>query len=335
MISKGNSSISFNMLLKKYTEQEILEKYLRINKLPCLISSPFRIDSNPSFSIYVRNNRIKYKDFATKEYGGLISLLSRLWNKPVHDVINDIYNDHATVIPLSAKSTRPSKIFYSHHEYCKNGYKIREWKQCDFDYWEQYGISKEWLDFADIHPISYIIIKKGNIKYNIPTDELAYVYIEHKDGNESIKIYQPYSKIYKWRNFQDSSVWDLFDKLPEHGDKLIITSSRKDALCIWENTGIPATSLQSENCLPKSSVIANLKERFKNIFILYDNDFNGEKNWGHFLGKRIAETFQLIQIEIPRDQNSKDTSDLCKNHGRERVKEIINLLINQKLLINN
>ena len=44
----------------------------------------------------------------------------------------------------------------------------------------------------------------------------------------------------------------------------------------------------------------------------------------------MANEFNLIQIEIPNEYKSKDTSDLCKNYGRQFVKEVIFELIKNK-----
>ena len=84
-------------------------------------------------------------------------------------------------------------------------------------------------------------------------------------------------------------------------------------MCIWENTGIPSISLQAESYLPKQHVVQQLKDRFRKVYVLYDNDFNSTKeNYGRIFGKTMAESFDLIQLEIPNKYESKDPSDLCK-----------------------
>ena len=63
--------------------------------------------------------------------------------------------------------------------------------------------------------------------------------------------------------------------------------------------------------------------------ILYDNDFNAESNWGRNLGKKVAELFECQQIEIEEYLQSKDPSDLYKNHGKETFKKVIHQIINE------
>ena len=85
---------------------------------------------------------------------------------------------------------------------------------------------------------------------------------------------------------------------------------------------------EAEGYIPKESVINELKSRFTDIYILYDNDFQSEENHGRIYGKHLSTLFGLKQIEIPDKYKSKDPSDLCKNYGREVVKTVILTLLN-------
>ena len=329
--SQGSKTIDLDYILNNVGELNLLSHYFGISDVPCLINSPLRPDRNPSFSIYYSpvSGKIVYKDFGNKDHGGIIDMIMQKWNMTFIQVMNMIDRDKDR-IPLiypivNNKVQRNSrKVFHSDIDLqCR----VRNWRDYDIKFWETYGISPEWLKFGDIYPISHIIITKNGNTSVIPADKYAYAYVERKDNVISLKIYQPFNKEYKWSNKHDSSVWDLWAKLPEKGENLIITSSRKDALCIWENTGIPSTGLQAESYLPKEHVVQQLKDRFKNVFILYDNDFNSDKNYGRILGAKFSEQYNLKQIEIPEEYQSKDTSDLCKNHSRQQVRDVILKLI--------
>lgn len=205
---------------------------------------------------------------------------------------------------------------------------VREWRDYDYSYWDTYGISKATLEFGDVYPVKYVLFYKDNHKYVFPADKYAYCYVERKDGNVSLKIYQPYNKNgHKWFNSGNRSIWDLWTKLPPTGDNVIITSSRKDALCLWENTHIPSVSMQGEGYLPKPSVIEELKSRFKNVWVFYDNDYTNPQNPGHTDSLQLCGMYNLKQIEIPASYQSKDPSDLVKNHGRETLKNFINNIV--------
>ena len=326
MIAKGSSSTSPEDVRKVCSEFDIACRYLGISHIPEIILSPLRMDRAPSFSLYenMRNGHIMYNDFGTREHGNLFDLLSKLWCLPINEVCDRILKD----IPLQTSTLKKGNVKKSHRRSSgKVEVRVREWRKHDIEYWNSYGISLEWLKFGDIYPISHVFITKGKNTYMFPCEKYAYAYVERKDDKVSLKIYQPYSKLHKWTSKHDSSVWDLWTKIPERGEKLIITSSRKDALCLWENTGIPSLSLQGEGYVPKEHVVNQLKERFKDIYVLYDNDFRSEENHGRIYGKALAEKFNLKQIEIPKEYESKDPSDLVHNHGGETLKKVITRLI--------
>lgn len=324
MVSKGQDNISINDVREITSDDEVVSKYLSINSVPVIMLSPLRKDKNPSLSIFrLPDGNIGYKDFGTGEKGIVYDLLSKLWNISIKQVYRRIIDDYSPSNTLINKTKRQRKLRKS----CTTlNVKTREWRDWDLEYWNKYGISKEWLEYAEVYPISTLFF--NNDKTTIPAEKYAYVYVERKDNKVTLKVYQPYSERFKWISKHDSSVWDLWTKIPITGDKLIITSSRKDALCVWSNSGIPSLSLQGEGYIPKESVINELKNRYKDIYVLYDNDFQSDVNHGRLYGKHLSEMFNLKQIEIPDKYKSKDPSDLCMNYGRKVVRNVILQLTN-------
>lgn len=325
MVARGSDSTSIEKVNDLYSDFDIAHKYLGITCVPEVINSPLRQDNNPSLGLFINNrtNSLWFKDFGSGEKGSLYDLLAKMWNVSKDKVYDRILED----MPAPALIRKHGVKVYRKSA-GKVEVRVREWRDYDIAYWDSYGVSLPWLKFGEIYPISHIIITKNGHSYSIPAEKYAYVYVERKDGIVSFKIYQPYSKEYKWMSKHDSSVWDLWTKIPEKGDKLIITSSRKDALAIWSNTGIPALSLQGEGYIPKEHIVQQLKDRYNKVYVLYDDDFQSEENHGRMYGKMIAERFNVTQIEIPEKWESKDPSDVVKNHGREVLKQIIYELVN-------
>lgn len=330
MIGRARSSLTLVDLLEVVSEFDILSYYFNVSTIPCVINSPIRKDNKPSLGLYSKDGiKIYYKDFSEHNSGGTFDLMSSYFGLNFSDTIEKIYRDMkcntSKVIHSIKKTGYLTKCSYSKSS--KVEVRVRNWRKHDLEYWKTFGISLKWLKFGNIYPISHILITKSDITSIISAEKYAYAYAEFKDDIPTLKIYQPYSLKYKWSCKHDSSVWDLWKQLPKKGNNLIITSSRKDALCIWANTGIPSCSLQGEGYLPKPHIIEQLKSRFTNIFILYDNDFKSEINHGRELGSNIAAMFKLIQIEIPDEYLSKDPSDLYKNKGRDTLIKVINQLI--------
>lgn len=324
-----NRSVGLDVLLGKTSEFDIMRFYLNIDVLPALINSPLRQDRNASVSIFSPDGvKVFYKDFGTGEHGSIFDLLGRMWNRTFSETITKIWDDIDKVKHnrINLNRTRRGVI---HKSNSILEVRTRQWFDYDMEYWNSYGISREWLEFGDVYPISHILITMDNITKIIPAEKLAYVYVERKDGKVSLKVYQPKSQRLKWLSKHDSSVWDLWSRLPDRGDTLFITSSRKDALCLWENTGIPSVSLQGEGYVPKEKVINQLKQRFGRVIIFFDNDYDKDENHGHIYASRLSGMFDLDMVEIPSEYKSKDPSDLFKNHGAETFRRVIKELVKQ------
>lgn len=310
--SSGSSSITQEELLSLITEAEILNLYLGITEVPKITFSPLRIDKNPSFSYFSPDGiKIKWKDFGTNEGGNLYELLSRLWGIPYQEVIQRIYKDIEDK-QINNKVKFKNKL----DKYCNVNKisnvelqcKIREWRDYDLEYWKSYGISLEWLKYAEVYPISHKIIIKNGKRYAFGADKYAYAYVERKEGKITLKIYQPFNKEgFKWSNNHNSSVISLWTKIPKTGDKICICASLKDALCLYCNTGIPSIALQGEGYNISQTVVEELKKRFKEVYILFDNDKEGLKD-----GTKLSEITGFTNIILPEFNYGKDVSDYYK-----------------------
>lgn len=333
MIGKGVYNGGIEGLLSNFSEGEIASFYIpELYQIPQVICSPLRKDVHPSFRIYSPDGeKVRYYDYVTGERGGILDFVCKKFNLTLPQAIDKIHREVGSKTQLSFTQSSNKIAIRRDKPNFTIRTKRREWRDYDFEYWNSYGIGKEWMLYSDVYPIEYIFIiaENGYVK-TIKADKYAYVYVERKDGVVSEKVYQPFNtEGMKWRSGHDSSVWDLWTKLPPKGDKLLITSSRKDALCLWANLGIPAVSLQGEAMEPKPQVVEELKQRFNRIYVLYDNDFSKEKNAGRLDGEKFCKMYNLTQIEIPEYLKSKDPSDLYKNHGKELfIKTILNLINN-------
>lgn len=326
MISQGKPSISLEDIYRVTTEAEIAYHYLGISSIPCKINSPLRLDRSPSFGLFSPNgDRVTWIDFSTGDRGSIFDLLSKMWSTSFKDTLIRIYNDFST----SNISKSKIELTKSKHSIKKGNNtimecKIREWKDHDIKYWKSYGISLEWLKFANVYPISHKIIIKDGKRYVFGAEKYAYAYAEFKEGKTTLKIYQPYSKKFKWSNKHDRSVISLWKKVPPTGDKVCICSSLKDALCLWSNTGIPSLAIQGEGYSISDTAIKELKKRFKKIYILLDNDEVGLKD-----AEILASKTGFTNIVLPKINGAKDISDLYLSlQDKNKFKEIIIGLFN-------
>ena len=337
MIAKGESSVSLDDILSKVTEADILSYYLGITEVPTVINSPLREDKRPSFGLYsIDGKRIYYTDLSTRDRGGVFDLLGHMWNCSYKEVLLRINED----IPKFSRGAN-IKLYTPCIVRDANTYnksidlqcKIREWREYDIEYWNSYGVTLDWLKYAEVYPISHKIVLKDGHKYVFNADKYAYAYVERKEKKITLKIYQPFNNAgYKWSSNINRSVWSLWTKIPKYGTNLIISSSVKDCLNIMCNLKIPSICLQGEGYSPKPQVIGELKSRYKNIIVFFDNDFNTPGNPGHNDAKKLSEEYNLKMVEIPEEYNAKDPSDLFNKYGKDRYLTIMNEILESVLL---
>lgn len=329
VIGKTSSSISKAEVFAKFSETQVLSKvFPQITHIPCRINSPLRVDKHPSFSIYMgSNNHIYYKDFGdSSEKGSLLDLLCKYWNctfsqclDKICAIMIDAKCDDLTVRPTIKTLTRKDVS-----QNTKIQVVVRPWQDYDIEYWKSYGIELKWLKYAKVSPISYKIITKkdpetGKSKrYIFPADKLAYVYQEKKDGKLQIKIYQPKNtKGFKWCSSMDGSVISLWTRVPETGDRIVICSSLKDALCLSCQLGIPAIAPQGEGYNISESACKELRRRYKKVFICFDIDKAGKKD-----AEALAEKTGFINV-VPDLGKQKDLSDYYKSlKNKEEFKKL-------------
>lgn len=321
-------------LLAKYGERAIFSAaFPDVKSLPCLIHSPYRVDNHPSLSIFVDEGRIYFKDHADHDSkGSLLDLLCKCWNCSLKQALdnicslmansssNGIVNDGQQVKVLSRKEADLlTEIQVS----------VRKWEDYDKEYWESYGVTRKWLRYAEVYPISHkIVIRKKTPddpgkRLVFPADKHAYCFVERKEGKVQIKIYQPFNKQgHKWCSKMDHSVIGLWSKVPKTGDKLVICSSLKDALCISCQLHIPAICLQGEGYGMSQKAVDDLKRRYKDIYVSFDVDKAGIEG-----GRRLAGQTGFKHI-VPDLGKEKDYSDYYKSLEDKKVFQELKSIFN-------
>lgn len=327
MYGRTKSSLSKEYILSFVRSEEIAAYYFNISEIPCLINSPLRKDENPSFAMFMYNDILIYKDFATGDSGDIFKALSSLWATDIEGTLKKIFSDikdKRITNTVLRERTSKSRSVIRHVGKSHLDVAIRDWRDYDIQYWESFGISKQWLEYAEVYPISHVFITNTKGTFRFPADKYAYVYIERKEGKISKKVYQPFNKEgFKWCTDHDKSVISLWTKIPKYGDKICICSSLKDSLCLWINTGIPAIAIQGEGFPISEHAISDLKARFKRIFILLDNDPPGIEN-----ALKLAKNTGFENVVLPCYKGSKDISDFYKSlDNKEDFKKLFDTLL--------
>lgn len=331
---KEKPLISKKAILKYFSDLDVYRLYMDGEdvQLGKAMLSPLRKEAKPSFGFFVGESaEICFKDHVLGT-GDCIKFVQMKYGLNYFEALSQIAVDLELADDFICKKRKRTsdedKYAYSQTRAdMLNGLtsltigKIRrKWQIHDITYWQSYGISVSTLEKFNVEPIEYFLINGKPIK----AEKYAYCFIEGKDGQETYKIYQPYSENYKWINNHNNSIWQGWEQLPNVGKNLIITKSLKDVMSLYEVAGYPAVALQSENIFPKYHVYEQLERRFEGIELLYDNDFDKEINWGLKFGEELATYLGIINCTIPDKYKCKDFSDLVKKFGRDEAQKILN-----------
>tara|TARA_R110000822_G_scaffold302649_2_gene426974 strand:+ start:23532 stop:24563 length:1032 start_codon:yes stop_codon:yes gene_type:complete len=334
MINLNKRLVSKEGILEYLKETDVFSYYA--NKgvdMSGNMLSPLRDEEKPSFGYFVgQSGEICFNDFVLGT-GDFIRFVELMFGLTFFEALSQIATDFNLTSKFECKVMKKNdreaviqnnkvrdSILHKVNTNNKIGVSRRPWAAYDLAYWHRFGVTKQMLIYYNIQPISYIFFSPD--KPGIKADKYAYVYNEFKDGEHTMKIYQPFSKDFKWLNNHNDSIWQGWAQLPKNGESLIITKSLKDAMSIYATTGVPSVALQSESVNPKQHVLDELDSRFETVYLLYDDDFDKDYNIGEVLGAKLVEDQPIIQLTMPRKYLCKDFSDLVKKHGTETAKEI-------------
>jgi hypothetical protein len=336
--AEGKPYPSYKDVYERLTQESVYAMYTGGVFKAGLMTSPIGArDRHASFSIFWSHRKGKYlfKEFRYGYTGDCVDLVRYIYNykdntracmRIMHDFGIDDYHIDSDIgfLPSPGSKVNKSIVVSPPKREVEIKITVRDWVFYDVVFWGQFGITMKWLQRGNVYPISHYYVN-GYMRH---ADTYAYAYVENKDGIFTYKIYQPFAdKKKKWLNSNDSSVWELWDLLPERFPILIITKSRKDALSIMSTIGIPSTALQSEGTKPKPQVMDELKSRFDRIIVFYDNDFDKETNYGLKYAQSLQRDFGLEIMMLPSEYGEKDYSDFVKKYGPNKARKVLEELV--------
>ena len=324
---KSEDHLHTNVILGKITEYDIFKYYCpSFIELRKKFKSELREDNSPTVSITPYNGRLLYKDFGHLDhsfdcfnyvkykYGcsfiGALRIIDCDFNLGLSskkDAINFTMGYMAYRQDKTPKLTKSQIIIKK---------KKRLWNKKDAKFWSQYLISKKILTMFAVEPISHFWI--NSTRFTCKSISYAFKF------KNRYKIYSPYDNENKWLSNTKKTDVQGYNQLPNNGERLIITSSLKDVMCL-RSAGYFSIAMQSEMQFPEETLISELKTRFTQIDILYDNDFDKETNPGQTMAKKICDLYGFKNICIPDEFKSKDPSDLVNKVGNfHELKNILN-----------
>jgi len=326
MAFKPSLNLTVNNILSKITEYDIFKTYCsNFKEVDKLFVSELRKDRNPTCKVFVNEvGSLIYKDYngeshncftyVRAKYGCSFNNALNIINKDFNLNFKISWDSNKSISTNSSPTITNQKFEVKINKITK---KRRNWLKEDLDYWGKYDITQSTLDFFNVEPLEYYWINYSRFK----PETITYSY---EFGCGYRDIYSPHNlQGFKWpcsNTKADKHIYGL-RQLPKTGDLLFIVSSLKEVMFLYE-LGIIAIAPQSESTFIPQHIIDNLKERFKEIIILFDFDKAG---CNHSLKHSIK--FNLKRLKFCPVMISyyegKDLTD-CYVKDKEKILKLLN-----------
>tara|TARA_R100000353_G_scaffold131553_2_gene93345 strand:- start:807 stop:1832 length:1026 start_codon:yes stop_codon:yes gene_type:complete len=327
---KSNEYLSKENLLSKVSEYQIFKYFCRnFKELNTKFRSDLREDKSPTVSIALIGQSLRYKDFGYPDHSfNCIDYVAYKYNTDFYGALIHIDSCFGlglhTGVRVKGLVPQVAEPVLKEKKRSEIQVRVRDWDYRDAAYWKQFGISKKLLRIFDVQPITHYWINEQRFSCN----SISYRY----RFDCGYKIYRPLESDFKWSSNVGMECLQGYRQLPERGETLVLTSSLKDIMCLAV-LDYPSIALQSEMLVPGQSTIEEAQARFKEVIVLYDNDFDNPRNPGQTMAVKICEKYGLDNIVIPSYYRSKDISDLIKDHGLQEAKHVIERQENRRSYI--
>lgn len=315
--------ITKELILSRFSEEQLMEYYLHIPVKKGLFRSPLRRDKQPTCSFYRnKSGTLIFKDFATGQHLNIFDVVQSIFKCDYFEALRIIANDFG-IVRDNALHKNPGKINLNpikikDKEISKIQIEVQEFTDSELKWWGKYGISKDILKRFDVYSCKHVFLNDQLFAESQQHCPIFGYYGKKYQGLELWRCYFPKRTSFRFITNWPSKKIQGYDQLPKKGKLLVITKSMKDSMCLY-SCGITACAPNSENLFIPDKVLGDLKNRFENIVVLYDNDRPGLYN----MAKIRKEHPELTYVFIPKRYGSKDISDFYKDHGR---KETLNLI---------
>lgn len=315
--------ITKELILSRFSEEQLMEYYLHIPVKKGLFRSPLRRDKQPTCSFYRnKSGTLIFKDFATGQHLNIFDVVQSIFRCDYFESLRIISNDFG-IVRDNALHKNPGKINLNpikikDKEISKIQIEVQEFTDSELKWWGRYGISKDILKRFNVYSCKHVFLNDQLFAESQQHCPIFGYYGKKYQGLELWRCYFPKRTSFRFITNWPSKKIQGYDQLPKKGKLLVITKSMKDSMCLY-SCGITACAPNSENLFIPDKVLEDLKNRFENIVVLYDNDRPGLYN----MAKIRKEHPELTYVFIPKRYGSKDISDFYKDHGR---KETLNLI---------
>lgn len=345
MIFEEQDYISINSILERVTEEEIIYKYLGTTPVERKkFNNPYRKDKSPSVSFKLKPNLLGTEwlitDFSGWCSGSIFNWVGKIYGISFKEALAKVYYEfNLNSVPPKYKieSKVPQETTLTSIEVIKQPF-----TKVDIDYWNQYHITEEVLNFYNVSSLKYAKIKKFFYYYNNYNPGYVYDFLE-----EDYKLYFPLDRTgYRFLGNIPKNTHKIqgFSQLtPVHilKDKtIVITKSLKDVMC-FRTFNIESIAVNAESVLLPDFIMDFIIYSYDRIILNMDYDGAGIRLMNKFKNK-YPKVFSIPQYnnilafkKYSKGKNEiKDFADFCKFSSKDEVKIFLDSLQNKVHYIN-
>jgi hypothetical protein len=307
-------------------EDEILERvdeytlycfYLEFQpEIKVNYKSPLRDDdAHASFGIYP-TSKTRSREYIWKDSGGIgesgdiFRLVQKLFDYPDRtEAVLRVKSDFSLGTKLEQKE-KIIRFIAPPVEPCDFRIIPKAFTHADYVFWQQFYVTPEILHMYRVSPL-YCYWSNPKQKAPVFAPSLSYVY----------RIFSRYQLYFPTRERDRRFRNDLFphdvmglEHLTFNGP-LIITKSYKDIMCL-RSFGYDAVSPKSENTPMPPGFFEWVDARYKDKFVLFDNDMKHRGEW-----------YPYKKVYIPLSSGEKDPSDFTKRYGYTATKDMLQSIL--------
>lgn len=315
-------SINRDWILERVSQEEIMARYTGVPiQINVKFKSPFREDNSPSCVYYYNKaGKLLFRDFGKGRPMDCFEVACTVNRCTFTDVLKRLTDEFNLLrehrVPKVDESLELEKKLandpttISIQPYTLNG----SW---DMDnagqkFWLRYGVTPKTLKRFRVFQLNNAWCNEKYVyRYNPESPGFAYWF-----GDGDYKLYFPLKD--KVRFMCNTDKVQGLQELQDSGDLLVITKSMKDVL-VFAEYGVPAIAPQSEVHPVGDELMAELKQRFKRIVLVYDYDYTGVKNTN-----KLRKQYQIDYAFV---EGAKDLSDLqvaSPFHAQQWVNKLTN-----------
>lgn len=315
-VTNFTPEITKEFLLKHVSEEEIFEVF-GVSVVDKSFCSPLRRDIYPTCRFYRRrsDHRLIMRDFTGHFWGDCFDLVQAVTHKRYYDALREIAIKFKLIDGPQTEVHRipqaPKVIIRSLE--CEIRVKRMAWTENHLNYWKQYYISRETLEFYKVAPLEQAWLNDDSVFWYGKKKEIAFCY--YFEGYD-YKLYFPTRPRTELRFLHNNpNVLQGWNQLPPSGQGIVITKALKDVMALCEFK-IPAIAPMSENQIISELIYDELSNRFGKIFSLYDTDQTGIKSMKDMRAMGVQPLF------FKRSQ-PKDFADFLAMYGKENAQLVV------------